>query len=348
MDWYYEKNTKREGPVSLAELEQLHSAGEVFANTLVWGQGMADWIPYREAFPNSPSVVPPPMTFSCPTCGVASNPAELIPSGREQLCPACKDLYLQGISEGADDFKLLRPGSGTGGQLPAKELRAKARARLKGRWLMGALATFVFFLIIQAGGFVPLIGFVITILISGPLLIGYADYFLKVNRSQPADIGVIFSGFKRFGQGLGLYFVTTVIITLSVFLAMIPGVAFFVLVGVFSTRNVDSSSPEVALGLEFGPILILIPALLISCFMYLRYSLVYFIAADEPNAGVLSTIRKSTQLTSGRKRKLLWLYLTFTGWFLLGALALGIGLLWTSAYMMAATAAFYDDLKEEA
>lgn len=44
MDWYYARNNERIGPVEEKELVKLLGAGEIQQNTLVWKEGMADWV----------------------------------------------------------------------------------------------------------------------------------------------------------------------------------------------------------------------------------------------------------------------------------------------------------------
>ena len=50
-------------------------------------------------------------------------------------------------------------------------------------------------------------------------------------------------------------------------------------------------------------------------------------------------------MMKGNKGSLFCLELSFIGWFIVGTLALGIGVLWAYAYMQMAVAEFYKDLK---
>ena len=42
-EWYYSKEGRRLGPLSLHELQQMAAAGEIAPDTLVWSESMADW-----------------------------------------------------------------------------------------------------------------------------------------------------------------------------------------------------------------------------------------------------------------------------------------------------------------
>lgn len=71
------------------------------------------------------------------------------------------------------------------------------------------------------------------------------------------------------------------------------------------------------------------------------YSMMYFVKADHPEYSWNECITESRQIMNGHKMDLFLLHLSFIGWAILGELACGVGLLWVSAYIEAATAQFY-------
>jgi len=77
------------------------------------------------------------------------------------------------------------------------------------------------------------------------------------------------------------------------------------------------------------------------------YAMTFFIIADDPSAGALEAITRSRQMMAGNKWRLACLYMRFAGWGILCLFTFGIGFLWLCPYMMAATAAFYRDIKEQ-
>ncbi len=72
-----------------------------------------------------------------------------------------------------------------------------------------------------------------------------------------------------------------------------------------------------------------------------RYAMAPYIMANNPSVGVLEALNRSKQLMAGHKGRLFCLDLSFIGWYILGALTLGIGLLWIAPYVGASRAAFY-------
>ena len=74
------------------------------------------------------------------------------------------------------------------------------------------------------------------------------------------------------------------------------------------------------------------------------YSMAYYIKLDHPEYTARQAIDESIILMEGKRWKLFLLDLSFIGWFILGALCLGLGTLWATAYMEMAHAEFYRDI----
>ncbi len=105
-----------------------------------------------------------------------------------------------------------------------KVLMAKARESLKGKWGLAIGTTVVFMLITIGVQFIPVIGFIISMLISGAMSIGLAIFALSLSRKQDAKLSVIFDGFQKFGVGLGAYLLMTLFVILWFVLLIIPGI----------------------------------------------------------------------------------------------------------------------------
>lgn len=77
------------------------------------------------------------------------------------------------------------------------------------------------------------------------------------------------------------------------------------------------------------------------------YALVPYLMKDDPNLAYNAAITKSRQMMMGHKGELFCLYFSFTGWFLLSLVSLGIGFLWLTPYVETAVAHFYRNLAGE-
>jgi len=79
----------------------------------------------------------------------------------------------------------------------------------------------------------------------------------------------------------------------------------------------------------------------------ISYSLVYFIALDNPELKTSEVLKKSKNMMNGHKLDYFILQLSFIGWAILGIFTLGILYLWLIPYMQVTIANFYNQLKEQ-
>lgn len=87
-------------------------------------------------------------------------------------------------------------------------------------------------------------------------------------------------------------------------------------------------------------LLLLVPGIVKSY----SYSMALYLRNDNPEYDWKTAINESRHLMDGHKMELFILDLSFLGWYIVGALCLGIGMLWVQAYHQAARANFYNEL----
>ena len=90
-------------------------------------------------------------------------------------------------------------------------------------------------------------------------------------------------------------------------------------------------------------LLLIIPGIIKSY----AYSMSGFILTENPEMTAKEAMQVSEKMMVGNKWRLFCLQISFIGWQLLCVLSLGIGFLWLTPYMNAATAAFYDEISRE-
>lgn len=88
-------------------------------------------------------------------------------------------------------------------------------------------------------------------------------------------------------------------------------------------------------------ILLIVPGIIKG----LAYSMYPYVLRDEPDLSVWQTLKKSEAIMKGYKGKLFLMYLSFIGWFILGAFTFGILYIWLTPYVMTSTVKFYDDVR---
>jgi uncharacterized RDD family membrane protein YckC len=111
--WYYAAGSRQMGPVSETELQALVESGVVGRNTLVWHEGLPNWLAYQAARPDKPAPVaaPPALTDEvpgdtavqptrfCTQCGRATPERELAQFGSRLVCANCKPAFTHELRE---------------------------------------------------------------------------------------------------------------------------------------------------------------------------------------------------------------------------------------------------------
>lgn len=152
---------------------------------------------------------------------------------------------------------------------------------------------------------VPLV--VCSILLSGPFTYALSRIFLRVAKGDKnIQVSDVFVGFKeRFADSVILAFLRSFFIFLWSLLLIIPGIV-----------------------------------------KAYAYSMAFYIQQEDDGKKTWrQCLDESAELTNGYKSKLFWLDLSFIGWFILGLLCFGIGVLWVEIYHQEARAHFYEELK---
>jgi uncharacterized RDD family membrane protein YckC len=107
MNWYYVDRGQQAGPVSDEQLDGMLQSGKIQPDTLVWREGMAAWLPYREARGGAASTgttvaaAAPTPEAVCAECGKLFPIDETIRYGNARVCAGCKPVFLQKLQEGA-------------------------------------------------------------------------------------------------------------------------------------------------------------------------------------------------------------------------------------------------------
>lgn len=100
------------------------------------------------------------------------------------------------------------------------DLIAEARLILSDNWGGAIVATLIYMIVSLVIGFIPMA----SLILGGPLMLGWAMWSLAVNRKQDFDYNKIFEGFNNFGNSLVTYLLMIVFIILWTLLLIIPGI----------------------------------------------------------------------------------------------------------------------------
>ena len=201
------------------------------------------------------------------------------------------------------------------------ELKANAKASLKGNYGDAITILVVFELISFAFGFVvgllggilnisenilDLINILGSLAISGLFGFGLSSYYLKLSRNEEVSWKELFNKTDM----------------------AIPYILITILTGIFTF---------------LWSLLFIIPGIIAA----ISYSLVHYIKLDNPELSELEVIKKSKQMMQGHKMEYVLLSLSFIGWAILGIFTFGILYVWLIPYINVTMANFYNKLKQE-
>lgn len=191
-----------------------------------------------------------------------------------------------------------------------KELKARAREQLGGK-IFGNIWLMAVLAVFIYGAITSAASVVIpglgALILIGPVTYGMKKMFLKQARDhREMELGDLFNGFT---DDFGQTLLIGLLTSIFTFL--------------------------------WG-LLFVIPGIV----KYYAYSMAYYIKADHPDYDWRQCISESQAMMKGHKWELFVLELSFLGWGIVGAMCLGVGTLWVSAYMEAAHAQFYESIKQ--
>lgn len=193
------------------------------------------------------------------------------------------------------------------------ELRQKARAQLGGKifgtgWLYAVLVMLLQSAVVGIGNRGRGVGLAVLLLVGGPLSYSAARMFLKQSADgRPMDLHDLAAGFTEDFSGS--------------FLLNLMQSIFIVL----------------------WSLLLLVPGIVKA----LGWSMSFYVRAEHPDYTWRQCLDASAALTDGYKGEIFLLHLSFIGWYIVGALCLGVGTLWVQAYVQATMTQCYHWLKAQ-
>ncbi len=193
------------------------------------------------------------------------------------------------------------------------ELKQRAKAQLGGRlfgigWLYAVLVVLLQSAVLGIGNRGGGAGLAALLLLGGPLSYSAARMFLKQSADgQPMDLHDLAAGFTEDFSGSFLLNLMQ-----SIFIAL-------------------------------WSLLLVVPGIIKA----IGWSMSFYVRVEHPEYTWRQCLDASAALTSGHKGEIFMLYLSFIGWYIVGALCLGVGELWVQAYVQAAKTQCYNWLKAQ-
>lgn len=209
---------------------------------------------------------------------------------------------------------------------------------------------FLFTIIVVIGQNIPFLKIGFVIFLRGPFTGGATALALNlVNNNKPA-IENIFSGFKKYGQFMGVYWLLIAILALAALPAGLGALVCSFLEPI-QFQAFDRGNEALATTLDTLILVIMILTIAISVIIYislmLRWLFVYLIVADGWNENrVITAFKRSSKITKGHRIKLLFVVLIMSLFALSGIIGLGIGIFITAPIAWCGIASIYNEVKK--
>ncbi|MBP2099972.1 DUF975 family protein [Enterococcus rivorum] len=254
-------------------------------------------------------------------------------------------------------------------QVSNAQHRENARGALNNQWgtmawitfLSGVISSVIGSIVKSIIGYSPdsASGNIINFLLDNFIFfaITYGTYYcaLQVIRGKKVESSMLLTVFqsKYYIPMLIINFIQYVVNFLVGLIVLLPvlltsGVGLYFSL-MFNVMSVEKLQENLA-GSLFLALTIVIASVLVS-FLGIFISGVFQFAVwtklDYPELGIGTALRYGLKLMQGRFGQYILLELSFIGWFILGILALFIGLLWVIPYNQVAVASFYRTACEE-
>ncbi len=202
-----------------------------------------------------------------------------------------------------------------------KNLRALGRNALKGKWVAAIIALLVYCVVTN----VPSVFF--DTLFGTNILGDYAQYSNSISGIYIDVFTSIYNSMPKVSALSGIY---AILVTGPMEL----GITIFFLA---QFRKYKTNTTDVFLGFErfakavglyvyigifvfLWSLLFIVPGIIAA----LRYSQAYYILADDPTKGIRQCVNESKMMMKGNKATFFVLNLSFLGWLILSAIAVGI------------------------
>ena len=229
-----------------------------------------------------------------------------------------------------------------------EEIKAKAREKLGGKYVVPIVALLIFGLI---EGFFTCVAAMIyndymslpfTMIINGLLLMGLYEIFIKIAHGKKAKITDLFNRADLFWKCLAV----TIIVLGVTFLCGLLEVLAFKSLAVFVFYQTEM--PQI-----LSVFMILVGVLLCSAIatfyiaLAISFSQVYFVLYDNQEMPVMEIFSRSMDLMEEHKIDYIVYTLSFCGWAVLSMITFGILLFWLVPYKRVADVFFYEKLVKE-
>lgn len=353
MNWFYATKEKTQaGPVDEETLSHLRQSGTITAETLVWKEGMENWVPYASVFDLS---TPPPVDSQvatahemvrCAECRQLFPPDQLISLAGRSICGSCKPVAVQKFQEGVVSFgrtinaedlwKLVRQ---RGYDFSIRSVLSRTWSLVKGNFWPCLGVTLLCYLVLIGSQQIPILGILAVFLVQPQIMAGLNWYFLKQFRGETATLNDGFEGFRRgFAQQAIYMLIMSAVIFGGLLVCAIPMALLIPAIASTSSKGEWSSGISLTILL-----VLLIPVLLAIAYVTLSWIFTPLLILDR-GLNATAAMKLSRRVVQLHFWKILGFAMSLMLLSLLGMLALCVGILVVLPVAFAAVSRLYEDI----
>ena len=182
----------------------------------------------------------------------------------------------------------------------------------------------------------------LALIVEALFIPGLIKMTIGATRDGKAKIEDLFSSTELFFK----YIIIFLILFAMVFvLGLLEAIALRSLMAVMFFNAEISLALSIFL-IAFG-LLLAVAIMLVTIYIVVSFSQVFFVLVDEPELSVAGILVKSFDMMENYVIEYFYLVVSFIGWLILGLLSLGIIYIFIIPYMLIAMAYFYDHVKKD-
>lgn len=318
MTWYYAVGSQQQGPVTDDQLQGLIKDGVVTGDTLVWREGMANWLPYR-------TVAPPGIA-----AGGVPSPEPVVPAPAS-VGGSVGAGFSRRVSEAEFFQSDYTVSIGQAWSRAWKTFGSRAGLMIGGGLLL--------LLIAMVGGIIPLVSLVIT----GPITGGLYWLYLRCLRGEEASVG---DGFAGFGPQFLQLMLGNIVPGLLAMLSLIPGILILVVGGFTGAAAKRGDLQALGGGIAIVGGLLLFIGGLVCIYLAVAWSMTLLLVMDK-RLDFWRAMGFSRKRVGQHFFRVLLFFVVTSLVSIAGVLALGVGLLVSVPVALAMIACLYEDLFRE-
>lgn len=228
--------------------------------------------------------------------------------------------------------------------MKTKEIKIRAKEFLKPQFSNLMAAEMIAYIIKTAALIVTLgIG---RFFVAGPFTNGIYSIYEKARKGEKVNGIGVFDGFKnRVGDSMLAGVIQSIILAVPSFFLIGIFLSFAVMgVSIYTVASYHSAFGSKALTISAISMLLIIVCDIVALILALTFDMAQYILARSEDISGMDALKLSGQMMRGNKGRLLKLYISFVGWYILSFITASFATIWVLPYLRACRTVFFSEI----